>query len=169
MVSQSEVLVSSPIWSPWLDIYFCLTVTFLFPWGALSDERTGLSFVCAAGPCQRSVSRVLVPWDLRPYFILRLPLSSIPTTRRVTVKVLDPASTRVWLLAVEIYPLKQISRTGYRPPSLTVVSSVATIWLLKKRLTVKSIRCHGSMGFSCRHCVAMDLYFSLPCIRKTVA
>jgi hypothetical protein len=30
-----------------------LTVTFLIPWGALSDERMGLSFVCAAGPCQR--------------------------------------------------------------------------------------------------------------------
>jgi hypothetical protein len=45
-----------------------LTVTFMIPWGALSDERTGLSFVCAAGPCQRSLSRVLVPWDLRPYF-----------------------------------------------------------------------------------------------------
>jgi hypothetical protein len=34
-----------------------LTVTFLIPWGALSDERTGLSFVCAAGPCQRSLSQ----------------------------------------------------------------------------------------------------------------
>jgi hypothetical protein len=34
-----------------------LTVTFLIPWGALSDERTGLSFVYAAGPCQRSLSR----------------------------------------------------------------------------------------------------------------
>jgi hypothetical protein len=34
-----------------------LTVTFLIPWGALSDERTGMSFVCAAGPCQRSLSR----------------------------------------------------------------------------------------------------------------
>jgi hypothetical protein len=28
-------------------------------WGALSDERTGLSFIYAAGPCQRSLSRVL--------------------------------------------------------------------------------------------------------------
>jgi hypothetical protein len=45
-----------------------LTVTFLIPWGALSDERPGQSFVCAADPCQRSLSRVLVPWDLRPYF-----------------------------------------------------------------------------------------------------
>jgi hypothetical protein len=38
LVSQS-VLVSSP------DIYYCLTVTVLLLWGALSDERTGLSFV----------------------------------------------------------------------------------------------------------------------------
>jgi hypothetical protein len=40
----------------------------LFLWGALSDERMGLSFVYAAGPCQRSLSRVRVPLDLRPYF-----------------------------------------------------------------------------------------------------
>jgi hypothetical protein len=32
-------------------------------WGALSDERTGLSFIYAAGPRQRSLSRVRVPWD----------------------------------------------------------------------------------------------------------
>jgi hypothetical protein len=53
-----------------------LTVTFLIPCGALCDERTGLSFVCTAGPCQRSLSRVLVSWDLSPYFTvsdLRLP------------------------------------------------------------------------------------------------
>jgi hypothetical protein len=70
----------------------------LFSWGALPDERTGLSFVYAAGPRQRSHSRVRVPWDLRPYFIVsdsRLPFSSPPTTRRVTVEVFDPAST-VW-------------------------------------------------------------------------
>jgi hypothetical protein len=46
----------------------CVTVTVLFLWGALSDKRLGLSFVCAAGPCQSSLSRVRVPWDLRPYF-----------------------------------------------------------------------------------------------------
>jgi hypothetical protein len=27
----------------------CVTVTVVFLWGALSDERSGLSFVCAAG------------------------------------------------------------------------------------------------------------------------
>jgi hypothetical protein len=64
----------------------CATVTVLFLWGALSDERSGLCFVCAAGPA-----------DLRPYFTvsdLRLPFSSPPTTRRITVEVFDPASTR---------------------------------------------------------------------------
>jgi hypothetical protein len=79
--------------------YLFLTVTFLFPWGALSDERTGLSFVCAVGHCQRSLPRVLVPWDLRPYFTVsdfRLFFSSPPTTRMVTAEVFDPASTRVY-------------------------------------------------------------------------
>jgi hypothetical protein len=42
-------------------MYYCLTVTVLFSWGALSDERTGLSFVYAAGPCQRGLSRVRIP------------------------------------------------------------------------------------------------------------
>jgi hypothetical protein len=76
----------------------CVTVTVLFLWGALSDKRSGLSFVYAAGPCQRSLSRVRVPWDSRPYFTvshLRLPFSSPPMTRRVTVEVFGPASTRV--------------------------------------------------------------------------
>jgi hypothetical protein len=35
-VSQS-VLVSSPIWGSWPDIYYCLTVTVLLLWGALGD------------------------------------------------------------------------------------------------------------------------------------
>jgi hypothetical protein len=78
----------------------CVTVTVLFLWDALSDERTGLSFVCATGPCQRNLSRVLVAWDSRSYFTvshLRLSFPSPPTTRRVTVEVFDPASTRVRL------------------------------------------------------------------------
>jgi hypothetical protein len=56
-----------------------------------------MSFTIAADPRQRSHSRVRVPWDSRPYFIVldsRLPFSSLPTTRRATVEILDPASTR---------------------------------------------------------------------------
>jgi hypothetical protein len=37
-------------------------------WGALSDERTGLSFTIAAGPRQRSHSRVRVPGNSRLRF-----------------------------------------------------------------------------------------------------
>jgi hypothetical protein len=94
IVGQSVSLT----WGSWPDIYYCLTVTVLFLWGVLSDERTGLSFVYAAGSRQRSLSRVWVPWISRPYFtvsVLRLPFSSPPTTRSVTVEVFDPASTRV--------------------------------------------------------------------------
>jgi hypothetical protein len=74
-------------------------------WGALSDERTGLCFVHAAGPCQCSLSRVRVPWDWRPYFTvldLKFPFSSPPTSRRITVEIFYPASTRVkkfWKIA----------------------------------------------------------------------
>jgi hypothetical protein len=76
-------------WGSWPDIYYCLTVTVLFLWGALSNERTSLSSVYAAGPRQRSLSRVRAPWISRPYFtvpVLRLPFSTPPTTRRVTVE-----------------------------------------------------------------------------------
>jgi hypothetical protein len=65
-------------------------------WGALSDERTGLSFIISAGPLQGSHPRLRVPWDSRLYFIVsdsRLPLSSPPTTCRVTVEIFDTVST----------------------------------------------------------------------------
>jgi hypothetical protein len=59
-------------------------------WGALSDEKTSLSFTIAAGLRQRIYFRVRVRWDLRPYFTVsdsRLPFSSLPTTRRAMVEV----------------------------------------------------------------------------------
>jgi hypothetical protein len=65
-----------PIWGLWPDLYYCQTVAGMLMWGALSDERRGLSFIIAACPRQRSHSRARVPWDLRPYFTVsdsRLP------------------------------------------------------------------------------------------------
>jgi hypothetical protein len=44
-------------------------------WGAVSDERMGLSFTTAAGRRQRSHFLVRVPWDSRPYFSLRFETS----------------------------------------------------------------------------------------------
>jgi hypothetical protein len=44
----------APFWGLLPDLYYCLTVAGLLIWGALSDERTGLSFIIAAGTRQRS-------------------------------------------------------------------------------------------------------------------
>jgi hypothetical protein len=82
------------------DVYYCQTVAGLLIWGALSDERTGLSFTTAARPRQRSHFRVRVPLDSRPYFTvsdLRLPFMSPSTTCRATVEVFNPASIRDYL------------------------------------------------------------------------
>jgi hypothetical protein len=51
----------APIWGLRPDLYYCLTITGLLMWGALSDERTSLSFTIPAGPRQRSHFLVRVP------------------------------------------------------------------------------------------------------------
>jgi hypothetical protein len=91
--------MSSPIWGSWPDIYYCLTVTVLFLWGAFSDVRTCLSFVYAAGLASAVIlgSESLGTRDHILLSDLRLAVSSPPTTRRVTVEVFDPASTRGFL------------------------------------------------------------------------
>jgi hypothetical protein len=146
------------------DFYFCteygirVTVTFLILRGALSDERTGLSFVCAAGPCQRSLSRVLVPWDLRSYFTvsdLRLPFLSPPTTHRVTVEVFDPASTRVkpnLLLATDSH-YADLAQT-YRKH----VSHVRKCGADHTENTASSVVVKACVP---RHCLAMGIHITI--------
>jgi hypothetical protein len=51
----------APIWGLRPGLYYCLTVAGLLIWGALSDERTGLSFTIVVGPRQRNHFRVRVP------------------------------------------------------------------------------------------------------------
>jgi hypothetical protein len=94
--SESESLVTTDGQSASLSFYYSQTIAGLLMWGALSDERTGLTFTIAAAARQRSHSRVRVRWDSRPYFTVsdsRPPFSSPSTTRRVTVEVFDIAST----------------------------------------------------------------------------
>jgi hypothetical protein len=43
----------APIWGLRPDFYYCQSVVGLLIWGALSEERTGMSFTIAAGPRQR--------------------------------------------------------------------------------------------------------------------
>jgi hypothetical protein len=106
----------APIWGLRPDMYYWLTVTVSFLCSVLSDERTGLSFVYAAGPYQRILSRVRVSWDSRPYFNvwdLRLPFSSPPKTPEVTAEVLDPASTRFTFLLSRCRRLRLQRLAGY--------------------------------------------------------
>jgi hypothetical protein len=67
--SASLSWCQAPFWGLRPDFYFCHTILFLLMWGTLPDERMGLLFTIAAGPCQHSHSRVQVPWDSWPYFI----------------------------------------------------------------------------------------------------
>jgi hypothetical protein len=61
--SASPSWNKASIWDLRPDFYYCQTVAGLLMWGALSEERTGLSFTIFAGPRQRRHSRVLFPWD----------------------------------------------------------------------------------------------------------
>jgi hypothetical protein len=42
--SASLSCYQAPIWGLWPDFYYCQTIAGFFIWGALSEERTGLSF-----------------------------------------------------------------------------------------------------------------------------
>jgi hypothetical protein len=125
-VSQS---VSLGVWQLWS----------CFLWGTLSDERMGLSFVHVAGPCQRSFTRVQVPWDSQPYFTvsdLRLLFLSPPTTRRVTVEVFDPASIWVMRGVVKVkvtlrLTVSQSVNLGVEPPSGTHDQIFIAVWQLQ--------------------------------------
>jgi hypothetical protein len=45
----------TPIWGLWPGLYYCLTVTGFLIWGALSDERMGLSFARMTVSSSKSV------------------------------------------------------------------------------------------------------------------
>jgi hypothetical protein len=74
--SASLSWCQAPSWGPRPDFYYCQTVAGFLKWGALSDERMGLSFTTVAGPRQRSHSRIRVPRYSWPYLTVsdsRLP------------------------------------------------------------------------------------------------
>jgi hypothetical protein len=114
----------APIWGLRPDLYYCQTVAGVLMWGALSDDRTGLSFTIAAGPRQRSHSRARIPWDSQRYFTIsdsRIPFLSPSTTRRVTVEVFDFASTREWLHLPTCPACNISARTAQKTPFLIFV------------------------------------------------
>jgi hypothetical protein len=68
--SASLAWNKAPIWGLRPQFYYCQTVVGLLMWGVVSDKRTGLTFIIAAGPRQRSHSRVRVQRDSWTYFTL---------------------------------------------------------------------------------------------------
>jgi hypothetical protein len=111
----------------------------------------GLSFTTAAGARQRSHSRV--PWDSWPYFTVsdsRLPFSSPPTTRRVTVEVFDPASTREWQELIfyfhlyDTYPIDNDASNNY---SIIACVFVASVTFLTEPLPSNERGIHRLVGF----------------------
>jgi hypothetical protein len=139
----------APIWDLGPDFYCNQTLSGLLIWGALSDERTGLSFTFVTGARQRSHSRVRVPWDSQPYFTVsdsRLPFLSPPTSRRVTVEVIDPASTRENLLLYAAEHFFMITLNGHRRKQNIIIKKACLL-----------IRC-----------LAMDVLFLRVCSRRDV-
>jgi hypothetical protein len=120
----------APIWGLWPDFYYFQTAAWLLMWGALSDEKTGLSFTISAGPRQHSHTRFRVPWESWPYFTVsdsRLPFMWPPTTRRATVEVLDPASTRASLSSIPRLAYNLLARTTQKTPFLCCCNIVAFV------------------------------------------
>jgi hypothetical protein len=140
----------APIWGLRPDFCYCQTVAGLLMWGALSDERTGLSFTIAAGTRQRSHSRIRVPRDSWPHFTISysgLPVSSPPVTRLHTgwLPILNPESCFFALLRIysSSYPWK---------------SSVACSYPWKPLL---NLRWHQTCLPN--RCPAMDYFVSIDC------
>jgi hypothetical protein len=66
--SDSVSCFEAPTCGPRSDFVYCQTDEGFLMWGALSDDRTGLSFTIVAYPRKRSHSQVQVPRDSWPYF-----------------------------------------------------------------------------------------------------
>jgi hypothetical protein len=157
-------------------------------WGALSDESTGLSFTIAASPRQHSHSRVRVPWDSRPYFTVsdwRLPFSMPPTTRKATMKVFDPTSTRGnsdCLYSLEEDPQKthSLPSNGYSNHIKNISSSIVLFTLIRLLLAYslprecvfrvvvqQRVSCHSNRIFRNHcviwHCTTTDALFHCYC------
>jgi hypothetical protein len=70
--SVSLSLFLALIWGPWPGFCYCQTVEGLLMWSALSDEKTGMKFIIASSPRQRSHLWVRVPQDSWPYITVSI-------------------------------------------------------------------------------------------------
>jgi hypothetical protein len=164
--SASLSWYKAPIWSLRPDIYYCHTVAGLLMWSALSDERTGLSFIIADGPRQCSHSRVRIPWYSRPYFTVSdpgRPLSFPPTTRRVTAEVFEPATT---LDRSDVRYTVPSYNSSARTPRKTLSSIIKNACFLILAIDVLLLTaCASGMCLPSR-CLAMDTCVRVCCMTE---
>jgi hypothetical protein len=114
--------VSIPIWGSWPDIYCCFDSYGLVFCGAPSLTR---GRVCLLGTLLALASAVFLRSEslgVRDHILLSqiwdFPVFLLPhTTRRVTVEVFDPASTRVWTDQINClqdnFPARTTSETQF--------------------------------------------------------
>jgi hypothetical protein len=95
-------------------------------WGAVSDERKGLSFTIAAGPIMRSHSRFRVLQDPWPYFIvsdLRLSQPGGPGSR---IYIRQGTGWNVYT-PTTVFPFRRLLRFEvFEPVSIRASSVMAT-------------------------------------------
>jgi hypothetical protein len=111
-------------------------------------QEGGSVFCMCRWPLPAQSFSVLIPWDLRPHFTvsdLRLPFSSPPTIRRVTVEVFDPASTRVSPVLAHASCLILVKLRGARKKTLFLYVSISNnFWginlLVSRNKLVKNSR-----------------------------
>jgi hypothetical protein len=116
-------------------------------WGAVSDERTGLSFTIANDHRQRSHSRVRVPWDSWPYFTAtdsRLPFGRLlglaglrwkywtPPPHGINLELIACPLSNFGANRIEfITPENSSVILGLSVAVKTCVNFVATLWFLQ--------------------------------------
>jgi hypothetical protein len=93
------------------QIFSYLTVTVLFLWGVLSDERTGLSFVYAAGSSQRSLHTLQIT---RAHRLVSLSLLTV-STRRLLVMASNSgnSSTAPTKSSLHRYPFNSLTASTH--------------------------------------------------------
>jgi hypothetical protein len=137
--SASLSWCQAPIWGPRPDFYYCQTVAGLLMWGALSYQRTGLSCTTAAGPRQRSHTRVRVPRDSWSYFTV-WGFSTNRSAYNISTRI---AQKKPFLCCFHLLPCKHACLRS--PYSVTTVVYL----LILRSLPSNGSECHNVFILHC--------------------
>jgi hypothetical protein len=124
--------------------YYCQSIAGVLMWGAISDERTGLSFIITAGLRQHSHFLGPSPVGLVAiFYYLRFETSPFRRLLRLagfTVEVLDPTSTRessVSLFRLFIYTCSSLN-----------AHACSWWWVLFLSVVLRCVSCFGMLPWN---------------------